>query len=126
MGLRRRITVDVDDSRGVRGWQLVYRVLPATLDGPVQTDSGDIESRAHYVWNFYQARKGGSTKSFLITCPLERKNYLVEFSDSQLTFQMFGIRLYSSGVGLIQVDEPDVPTLEDGSVGEQSDNPDKI
>lgn len=132
MSLRRRIVVNVDDPRGVYSWKLVYKVLPGTLDGSVTLDGdegvgpgGTQLSRADYVWLFYLARKGGAVKSFIITCLQDGKDYLVMFADQELTYEMFMVRLFSSGLTLDQVDEPDVNTLDDGSLG-ASDNPDQI
>lgn len=125
MGLRRRIKVVVDDPRGVLSWQLVYNVLPGTLDTPVETDAGVLQSRADYLWQFFCARNGSSPRSFIITDLFDGKDYLVEFADSKLTYKMFAAKLFSSGLTLIQLDEPDVPTLEDGSLG-SSENPDQI
>ena len=72
--------------------------------------------RATYVWDFFNARKGGEVKSFIITCPRDGKDYLVVFEDTELTLETFNVRLYSTGLTLVQVDEPDMPTNEDGSL----------
>jgi hypothetical protein len=136
MGLRRRVVVRTDDSRGALSWQLVHKVLPGTLNGPVQLtgdegiDAPDgVMSRADYFWEFFRARKGGAVQSFLVTDLLDgkRRSYLVQFADSSMSYEMFMTRLFSAdGIQLVQVDEPDVPTLDDGSVGEATDNPDQI
>lgn len=119
LSLRRRAAVEVDDSRGVRSWQLVYKALPGTLDGPVTLDSGDARSRADYLWDFFCDRKGGGgPQSFILTCPRDGKDYLGVFTDPKLSYEMFTVRLFSTGLGIIQVDEPDVNTLEDGSLGD--------
>ena len=123
MSLRRRVEVTVDDTRGVRSWQLIYKTLPGTMDGAIELDGdegiGAAEtslSRADYIWDFFNARKGGEVKSFFLTCPRDGKVYLVVFADAEIGYDAFAIRLYSTGLTLVQVDEPDVPTLEDGSV----------
>ena len=123
MSLRRRIEVTVDDTRGVRSWRLTFKSLPGTLDGPIELDGDEgigaaetFLSRADYIWYFFNARKGGEVKSFFITCPRDGKVYLVVFADTEITFEAFAVRLYSSGLTLVQLDEADVPTLEDGSV----------
>jgi hypothetical protein len=123
LSLRRRAVIEVDDSRGVRSWQLVYKVLPGTLDGPITLDSGDIQSRADYLWDFFCERKGGEgPQSFIITCPRDGKDYLAVFTETKLSYEMFNVRLFTTGLGIIQVDEDDVNTLEDGSLGDTSDN----
>lgn len=137
MGLRSRIVVRTDDARGALSWQLTYKVLPDTLDGTVTLDGdeglgpqGERLSRAAYVWEFFRARKGGAaTQSFIITdlCDGRRRSYLVQFADSSMSRDLFMVRLFSTdGVLLVQVDEPDVPTLDDGSLGEATGNPDQI
>lgn len=123
MALRRRIEVTVDDPRGVRSWRLTYKVLPGTPEGPIELDGDEgigaaatLLPRATYVWDFFNARKGGEVKSFIITCPRDGKDYLVVFEDTELTLETFNVRLYSTGLTLVQVDEPDMPTNEDGSL----------
>lgn len=134
MGLRRRIVVRTDDARGVLSWALTYKVMPGTLDGPVRLDGDEglgpadaIVSRADYLWGFFCARKGGATASFIIRDLADGKDYLVQFADPALTYEMFMVRLFSAeGLPLVQVDEPDVNTLDDGSLGEPSETLDQI
>ena len=123
LSLRRRIEVTVDDTRGVRSWKLTYKSLPGTPDGPIELDGDEgigaaetLLPREKYVWDFFNARKGGEVKSFIITCPRDGKDYLVVFDDAEITFETFAVRLYSTGLTLVQVDEADMPTLEDGSL----------
>jgi hypothetical protein len=129
MSLRRRVRVRVDDPRGVLSWSLSYKKLPGTLDGAVTLTGdewegsvpGDVVSQADYLWQFFCARKSGERESFLITDLHDgrRRSYLVVFDTEVLTYTLFMTRLFSSeGVPLAQVDEDDVPTLDDGSVGE--------
>lgn len=125
LGLKRRVRGRLDDARGALSWRLMFKVLPKSLDGGILMDGGEILSRADYLFAFFCARKREERESFVIRCPTEDKNYLVAFIDSELTYEMFSARLFSSGVQIEQVDEADINTLEDGSLG-ASDNPDQI
>ncbi len=127
MSLRRRVRVRVDDPRGVLSWSLVYKKLPGTLDRAVTLEGdeyegaafGDIDAQADYLWKFFGARKSGERESFFITDLHDnrKRRYLVVFDTEQLTYTLFLTKLFSAeGVPLVQVDEDDVPTLEDGSV----------
>ena len=136
MGLRRRISVQVDDPRGVLRWHLVYKVLPGTLDSPIQLEPNDPLaawlgkfgpiSRAAYVFEFFCMMKASAVSTFIITCLFDGKNYLVEFEDDELTYEMTATQLFTSGVNLVQVDEPDMNTLDDGSLGEATGNEQQI
>lgn len=113
MGLRRRISVLVDDSRGALRWQLKYKTLNDTLDGPITLPNGQTVSKATYVWLFFNEMKASETNTFIINCLTDGLDYLVEFEDDEMTYEMTATRLYTTGINLIQVDAPDVVTLND-------------
>jgi hypothetical protein len=136
-GLRRRITVRTDDSRGCLSWRLVYKSLTQTADTYISTGhvvlegdeglgpQGTVLSRADYVWRFVCARKSGARASFRIKSLFDGLDYLAQFDEPRLTFEMMGVKLHSSGLLVVQVDEPDQQTLDDlhGSLGDGSTNP---
>jgi hypothetical protein len=136
MGLRRRINVRVDDSRGVFRWVLTYKVLPDTRDRMIQLEPDDplalylnsIEplSRGQYIFYFFQMVNSGEVSSFIITCLFDGKKYLVEFEDDELTYEMIATKLYTTGLNLVQVDQPDVATMTDGSLAEDTGNEQQI
>jgi hypothetical protein len=128
MGRGRRRTVLFGDRTGLRSWKLVYKVLPDTQDGPVQTTPAELESRANYIWNLFCRSKTGHAdvdRPVIVTCPRDGKDYLAVFTDHELSYEMFMAKLYSSGLQLEQTTRPDVNTLPDGSLGEPG-NPDEI
>ena len=115
----------VGSDQRLRGWRLVYKVLTGTMDSPIQVNVSELESRADYLWNFFQRRKVEGNSSFIITCPRDGKDYLAKFVDHKLSYEMFATKLFSSGVVLQQRREKGVNTLEDGSLGLR-ENPDVI
>jgi hypothetical protein len=126
MGLRRRIRVVVDDPRGVLVWSLTYKSLPDTLNGPILDDGGNQISKAEYIWMFWDSLTAAGGSTFTITCLQDGKKYLVEFEDDELSFEMIATKLYTSSLNLIQVDVADQQTLDDGSLGEDTGNPDMV
>jgi hypothetical protein len=136
MGLRRRIRVRVDDSRGVFRWALKYKILPGTRDRMIELEPdeplavwlGSVEplSRADYIHAFFQMVNSSETSTFIITCLFDGKNYLVEFEDEELTLEMVATKLYTTGLNLVQVDEVDVALMDDGSLAEDTGNMDRI
>ena len=127
LGKRRRVVVQVDDPRGQRQFVLKHNVLPATTNGAVELETGERRAKALYYFEFYQARKAEGDGSFILTCPLTGNDYLGVFTDDKLTFEMFANKLFrTGGVAIEQVDEDDVPTLDDGSLGEYTANPAQI
>ncbi len=125
LGLKRRMRARLDDVRGALSWRLVFKVLPKSSDGGIWLDEVTLLSRADYLFYFFCARKREARESFIIRCPTDGKDYLAAFVDSELTYEMFSARLFSSGVQIEQVDEADIYTLDDGSLG-NSDNPARI
>lgn len=113
-GYSHRLTIG--STSGVPDWKLIYKTLPQTLDSPV-TVGTDLQSRADYLWNFYCRHMARNSRSFIITDPRSGKDYLVGFAENRLTYQLFAVRLFSSGVALEYRREPGVATLDDGSLG---------
>jgi hypothetical protein len=105
---------------GLRAWKLVYKVLPGTMDGAVETDLGELEAQADYLWNLFLRSKTGYDdidRPIIITCLRDGKDYLVCFKDNSLTYTLFMTKLYATGIELVQTTRPDVNTLADGSLG---------
>jgi hypothetical protein len=115
----------VGSTEGTRGWQLVYKVLPGTMDSPVEVSDAELQSRADYLWNFFCRHKAGGNTSFTITCPRDGKDYLAKFVEHEMTYEMFAVKLFSTGLQLRQRRERGVATLDDSSLGE-SENTDRI
>ena len=103
-------------SAGLRSWALVMKVLPQTLDGGLFHGS-ELQSRADYLWDFFCRHKALGNASFELVCPKDDKRYLVKFADHELSYELFAVRLFSSGVKIVQRREVGVPTLDDGSLG---------
>lgn len=111
-------TLVVGSSTGLREWQLKYKVLPGTLDRPIQLDNGDLLSRADYLWDLFNRLKADGNKSLIITCPRDGKRYLAKIVEPKLSYEMFMVKLFSSGLTLRQRRERGVATLDDGSLGD--------
>jgi hypothetical protein len=109
----------------LRRWTFVYKVLPGTMDGPVQTTEELLESRADYLWNIFFRSKFGypdTNRPIIVTSPRDGKDYLAIFKDSELSYEMFMTKLFRSQVELREVRVRGVSTLEDGSQGESGNN----
>jgi phage-related protein len=92
----------VGSSEGTRAWKLVFKVLPGVLDRSTQGGTFTIESRADYLWDFFVRRKAEGNSSFWITCPRDNQDYLAKFVEHTLSFDMFMIKLFSTGLSLQQ------------------------
>ncbi len=114
----------IGSSAGTPDWRLVLNVLPGTPDGGILR-GGEIQSRADYFWEFYCRHMARASASFIITDPRTGKLYLAGFVENRLSYRMFAVLLFSSGVALEYRREPGVATLDDGSLG-LVENPDTI
>jgi len=106
---------------GNRYWNLVYKVLPDTLDSPVERNPATIEARATYLWEFFCRHKTGYVeidRPFVIRDLATDKRFLVVSEGWTYERELFATRLYSSQLKLRYVRVPGVTTLEDGSLGE--------
>src|ERR1051325_1913681 len=88
----------VGSSEGTRSWKLVYKVLPGTLDESAQGGTFSLQSRADYLWEFFCLRKSEGNASFWITCPRDGQDYLAKFVEHTLSYEMFMVKLYSTGL----------------------------
>jgi hypothetical protein len=104
-------------SAGTRSWSLVFKALPATLDGGLMRGT-EVESRADYLWEFFCRRKAEGNSSFELVDPKDGKTYLVKFAEHELSYEMFALKLFATGLKLVQRQELGVTTLDDGSLGE--------
>jgi hypothetical protein len=111
-------------SAGLRAWNLVYKTLPQTLDGAIMRGT-ELESRADYVWDFFVRMKAAGNASFELICPKDGKRYLVKFAEHKISYELFMVRLFSSGVRIVQRRDVGVSELPDGSLG-STENPDGI
>src|SRR5947209_11605299 len=78
LGGGRRRSVLYGSRAGLRSWKLVYKVLPDTMDSPVETNPATIESRANYLWNLFMRCKTGYEdidRPLIITCLRDGKDY---------------------------------------------------
>jgi hypothetical protein len=115
----------IGSDQGTRNWRLVFKSLLGTLDYPVQLNSGDLQSRADYIWDFFCRHKAAGNKSFRMVSPRDGKVYLAKFLEHTLTYEMFAIKLFSTGLVIQQRRERGVNESEDRSIG-SVENPDQI
>lgn len=87
---------------GTRSWSMRVEVLPEDAGYPV----GLIESqtRAAYLWNFYQASKSNHDEPFWIEVEDPdtgtRQNFLASFTDHRLSFAVLCAKVYATGLEL--------------------------
>lgn len=109
----------------VREWLLQADVLVDLEDEGLLVDAGEqgMLTRARYLWGFYRRHMLAGQRPFWIRCPFERADYLAEFADTALTYDVFTAVLYATGFTLRQrrvrgVESVGAPVTED--------NPDSI
>ena len=88
---------------GQNFYRLVYNVLPDS-QGQHVTDPEDMvdKPKATYLWDFYVKRKQGDP-FFYVKDPRTGLDVLVRFVDRRLSFNLFGVKLFSSRIFLAQV-----------------------
>lgn len=118
-----REDVIIGSPNGLRTWRLTYANL--NRDVLFKPTNGEPISREQYIWQFYARSKSGGNLPFIITCPLDRKDYLAIFTEDKLSYVLVDRRVRTTGLAIEQVFVKGVNTLEDGSLGEAT-NPDEI
>lgn len=92
----------IGSAAGLRAWRLKYNVLPGTLDNAPEAGPLSMQSRADYLWDFFCQRKAEGNKPFIITSLRDGQQYLVKFVEHKLTYTMFMVKLFSTGLSLRQ------------------------
>jgi len=112
---------------GLMTWRIRYDHLaryPHRRKPPLS-----IEAASSYLWKFFRARMAEGNSSFVIATkdPADevRKDWLVGFTETKLTYREFKRRFYQTGIEVRQRRETGVNFLDDGSLGEAL-NPDVI
>ncbi|HYG78929.1 MAG TPA: hypothetical protein VD861_00995 [Pyrinomonadaceae bacterium] len=105
----------------LREWTVQIDVLPA-LDRYSIVHDGGRETRADYLWNFY-CRQMDADNLFRIIDQKDGKEYLVEFVDEQLTYEVLTRVLYATG---LQLKQRRVKGVEGVSAPGAGINPDSI
>lgn len=90
-----------------------------------QTGRFSREAVADYIWDFFCARMREGNSPFIIRFARDKKDYLVAFTETELTYREFKQRFYQTGLAYQQRRVKGVSTLADGSLG-VSENPDVI
>lgn len=115
-----REDVIVGDTRGLRSWKLTYSALHRHV--MVGIENGQEISRPDYIGNFFAWSKAGGNLPFIITDPHDGKDYLVIFKDDELSYEMANHFLSTTGLQLEQVYVRGVNFLDDGSLGENTND----
>jgi hypothetical protein len=127
MGAGRRRSILVGSRAGERKWRFVYKLLPDTMDGAIQTTDVLIESRAMYIYRLFIRSKVGHedvNRPIYVTSPIDGKDYLAVFVDDEISFEMFATKLFSSQ---LQLEQARVPGLNvGGNDFGTSENPERI
>ena len=92
-------------SDGTRSWTLKFDVLD-DITPTITLDDGSQQTRARYLWEFYQRRMANGNESFIFTCPFDGADYLARFVAFKLTLNKASVRLYSAELNLKQAREP--------------------
>ena len=95
-------TVRTGHSAGVLHFKLVYKVLSGSQGQKIHDDeSGTDKAPADYVWDAFVNRKADG-QPFYIKNPRTGTDVLVKFTDRRLSFTLFAVKLFSSGITLRQ------------------------
>jgi phage-related protein len=97
----------VGSTEGTLSWKLTFKVLPGFLG---QEISGPLsaESRAEYLWNFFKDRMAAGNETFKFISPRDGRMYLAAFAETKLSYELFAVKMFSSGISLKQRREPGV------------------
>lgn len=85
-------------TEAIRKWSIKIDVLP-DLPGTPLVNS---ETRAAYLWDFFNARKAEGNSPFWIQDPKDNQMYLAAFNDEALGFDMLRSDVYAAGLELVQ------------------------
>lgn len=95
-------TLTTGHSDGQLHFKLTYKVLSGSQGQKIHDDeSGTDKAPADYVWDFFVARKKDK-QPFYILNPRTGTNVLCKFSERRLSFTLFAIKLFSTGISLHQ------------------------
>lgn len=99
-----RSSIQTGFDTGTKRWVLTAPtlagndILPVTL-----TDvNGALTSRLDYVWSLYEYTQQSGTP-FIIQDRQDSEYYFATFEDDTLTMQRMRVKIYSTGIKLIQV-----------------------
>jgi len=99
----------------LNSWGLTYSALLNT--SYVEVPGSVPEPRDRYIWNFILRSKGGGNLPFVMTCPMDKKDYLCIFPENEFTFEIMDFRLRTTGLSIAQVFVRGVTVQTDGSLG---------
>lgn len=98
-GYRSAVLVD-GAVTGLKSWKLNYKALRQTLDSPAFYYEDEF-TKADYLWDFY-CRHQVSGLPFIIRDPRNDQNYLADFTDEIFSLELVQIKLWSTGLNLLQ------------------------
>lgn len=108
-------SIIVGHTHGLSAWTLKYTALlnTAYIDVP----GYGLQPRDKYIWHFIQRSKGGGNLPFVISCPMDGKDYLCTFPDDDFSFELVDFKLRTTGLTVAQVFVRGVTFQADGSLG---------
>lgn len=92
----------VGHTDGQLRFRLVYNVLPGAQGQTIlDPETSTNKTQADYLWDFFVKRKQDG-QPFYVKNPRTDANVLVKFSESNLTYTKFAVKLFSTGIRLHQ------------------------
>lgn len=109
----------------VREWLLQADALVDLEDENLLVGAGaqGMQTRARYLWGFYRRHMLAGQRPFWFRCPFESADFLAEFTDTALTYDVFTSVLYAAGFTLRQ---RRVRGVESQGAQVAEENPDSI
>jgi hypothetical protein len=91
----------------------------------VQPEDGEPTDRLTYFYSFYRESMDNGIRPFVMRVPrpLTEKPYLWEFTDLNLEFSLVDQFLATTGISIRQAFVRGMNFLNDGSIGDETDNP---
>lgn len=107
-------------SEGLMRFSLKFNYLPKTTGGVngygvnPGAELGGLQSRADYLWNFFKRHKQQGDKPFILETELPGEagvqRISVVFADDEMPYELFAVRMFSTGLALEQYREDGDPT----------------
>lgn len=102
LGSGHSLTISTGHSLGTRSYKLIYNILPDAAGQLIANpETGTNQTRAHFVWWFWNKRKQ-DRMPFDVYDPFDETNVSCVFVDKEISFENLAAKLWSSNLRIRQ------------------------